>query len=276
MVLNRRSNFVYGLSSPFAKSKSGVYVLNNLKKISYLSFCAILFFTGLASTAAAQDRPRVIKTVSSRPINLPPVATSTVNKTTTLSSSTPVNSSASRPVLTNEIVVNRPEEPKQLVKKTGSSSPLNSLATLAASKMVYAPSVSGGIMHGIQERLGIPYRYGSSGPNRYDCSGFVWAVFKDAGIDFERTSARNLWNASVPVTGDERFKFGTLVFMNGLGHMGIVADENGFYHASSSKGITYSTFKGYWEKRITGFRRLPAMATAPVPVAQENEPVPVK
>jgi len=68
-----------------------------------------------------------------------------------------------------------------------------------------------------------------------------------------------------PVTGDERFKFGTLVFMNGLGHMGIVADENGFYHASSSKGITYSTFKGYWENRITGFRRL----TASVPVAMK-------
>jgi cell wall-associated NlpC family hydrolase len=43
--------------------------------------------------------------------------------------------------------------------------------------------------------------------------------------------------------------------MNRLGHMGIVADENGFYHASSSKGITYSPFKGYWEKRIVGFRR---------------------
>lgn len=61
---------------------------------------------------------------------------------------------------------------------------------------------------------------------------------------------------SVPVEGEERFKFGTLVFMNKLGHIGIVADENGFYHASSSKGITYSLFKGYWEKRIVGFRRL--------------------
>ena len=61
-----------------------------------------------------------------------------------------------------------------------------------------------------------------------------------------------------PVEGDDRFKFGTLVFLNGLGHMGIVADENGFYHASSSKGITYSPFKGYWASRIVGFRRLNA------------------
>jgi cell wall-associated NlpC family hydrolase len=82
-------------------------------------------------------------------------------------------------------------------------------------------------------------------------------VFNEAGINFTRQSARSLWSISEPVTGDERFKFGTLVFLNGLGHIGIVADENGFYHASSSKGITYSTFKGYWEGRIVGFRRLP-------------------
>lgn len=251
--------------------------MNSLKKISYLSSFAFLIILGLVSAGAAQERSRVIKTVSSQPINQPAITSrSSPSKTTTLSSSTPVNSSASRPVLTNEIVVQRPEPVKQLVKKTGSSSPLNSIATLAASKMVYASKTSFGIMQGIQDRLGIPYLYGSSGPNRYDCSGFVWAVFKDAGIEFERTSARNLWNDSIPVTGDDRFKFGTLVFMNGLGHMGIVADENGFYHASSSKGITYSTFEGYWAKRIVGFRRLPAMSTAAGSVLDEKVSVPAK
>lgn len=128
--------------------------------------------------------------------------------------------------------------------------------------------VTNDMMGAIQKRLGIPYLYGSEGPNRYDCSGFVWAVFGDAGMQFDRTSARSLWDMSVPVEGDERFKFGTLVFMNKLGHMGIVADENGFYHASSSKGITYSPFKGYWEKRIVGYRRL--IVPASVPAAEPD------
>ena len=57
--------------------------------------------------------------------------------------------------------------------------------------------------------------------------------------------------------GDDRYKFGTLVFFNRLGHVGIVVDEEGFYHASSSKGVTYSKFEGYWENRIAGFRRVP-------------------
>jgi cell wall-associated NlpC family hydrolase len=135
-------------------------------------------------------------------------------------------------------------------------------ASLAAGRLVYSSSASMQILSGIQSRLGIPYRYGSSGPNRYDCSGFVWSVFNDAGINFTRSSARSLWTMSIPVTGSDQYKFGTLVFLNGLGHIGIVADENGFYHASSSKGITYSPFKGYWEKRIVGFRRLPLTPSA--------------
>jgi peptidoglycan DL-endopeptidase LytE len=130
-------------------------------------------------------------------------------------------------------------------------------ASLSAGRLVYSQMASTQIMRGIESRLGIPYRYGSSGPNRYDCSGFVWSVFNDAGINFTRQSARGLWSMSEAVSGDDRFKFGTLVFLNGLGHIGIVADENGFYHASSSKGVTYSSFAGYWGKRIVGFRRLP-------------------
>lgn len=131
---------------------------------------------------------------------------------------------------------------------------------VAAGKTMYGMQTSVRLDNAIKARYGIPYLYGATGPNRYDCSGFVWAAFKDAGIDFTRTSARSMWAQSEPVDGAERFKFGTLVFLNGLGHMGIVADENGFYHASSSKGITYSPFKGYWSSRIVGFRKLKADA----------------
>lgn len=109
----------------------------------------------------------------------------------------------------------------------------------------------------IQERLGTPYRMGATGPYRYDCSGFVWSVFQQAGVEFTRTSARSLWQEfEAPVEG-EKFKFGTLVFFNNLHHVGIVADGNGFFHASSSRGVVYSRFDDYWTKRISGFRRIP-------------------
>jgi cell wall-associated NlpC family hydrolase len=233
--------------------------LKNLKKISYLSFVALFIGFVFASTGAAQDRQRVAKTTSSRPTNQPPNAAITTDKTKSLASSNPLNASpTTRPVLTNQIIVPPAENKQPLVKKTVSSMAMNAAAaSIAAGRLAYSGSVSSSIMRGIESRFGLPYRYGSTGPYTYDCSGFVWSVFNDAGISFTRQSARSLWAASVPVMGDERFKFGTLVFLNGLGHIGIVADENGFYHASSSKGITYSPFKGYWENRIVGFRRLP-------------------
>lgn len=132
---------------------------------------------------------------------------------------------------------------------------------IAAGKTAYGAGTSSRLDSAIKGLYGIPYRYGATGPNRYDCSGFVWAAFQQAGIPFTRASARSLWSQSEPVYGDDRYKFGTLIFLNGLGHMGIVADENGFYHASSSKGITYSPFKGYWSSRIVGFRKLNAETT---------------
>jgi cell wall-associated NlpC family hydrolase len=114
------------------------------------------------------------------------------------------------------------------------------------------------LMAAIDERLGTPYRWGATGPTRYDCSGFVWSIFQETGINFERASARNLWARFEPAPVEEQFKFGTLVFFSGLKHVGVVADEHGFYHASRHHGVIYSKFDDYWVKRIDGFRRVPA------------------
>jgi cell wall-associated NlpC family hydrolase len=116
------------------------------------------------------------------------------------------------------------------------------------------------MLSAIDERLGAPYVYGATGPRVFDCSGFVWSVFREAGINFDRASARSLWaEFAEPKVGDE-YKFGTLVFFNNLKHVGIVAGPDGFYHASSSHGVTYSTFNDYWSERIVGFRRVPLPA----------------
>ncbi|HKG60702.1 MAG TPA: C40 family peptidase [Pyrinomonadaceae bacterium] len=113
------------------------------------------------------------------------------------------------------------------------------------------------LMSAIDQRLGSPYRWGATGPNRFDCSGFVWAIYQATGISFERASARNLFARFEPAPVDEQFKFGTLVFFSGLAHVGVVADEHGFYHASRRHGVIYSEFNDYWLKRIDGFRRVP-------------------
>lgn len=126
-----------------------------------------------------------------------------------------------------------------------------------------APSSTGFIkfesllMSAIDQRLGSPYRWGATGPNRFDCSGFVWSIFQATGINFERASARNLFARFEPAPVDEQFKFGTLVFFSGLTHVGVVANEHGFYHASRHHGVVYQEFNDYWLKHIDGFRRVP-------------------
>jgi cell wall-associated NlpC family hydrolase len=210
-----------------------------------LAVCFVFLAASYASPTFAQARDRLVKTTSSRPVNQP-AAIQPAAKTL----------SSSQPVLTNEPSVQKP-----LIKRTAEITPVKT-APAAATSMLSRPSnydigLSGKMMNAINSRIGIPYLYGAEGPNRYDCSGFVWAVFKDAGFNFDRSSAASYWKQFEPVAGDDAYKFGTLVFFNGLAHVGIVADKEGFYQASSSKGITYSKFEGYWEKRVTGFRRVP-------------------
>jgi cell wall-associated NlpC family hydrolase len=109
----------------------------------------------------------------------------------------------------------------------------------------------------IVKRMGIRYRYHGIDDRGYDCSGFIWSVFRDAGADFERVNARSLWEQLPKATAAETSQFGTLVFFRGTKHVGIVRDADSFYHASRSKGVTISYFDDYWRKRITGYRRAP-------------------
>ena len=113
------------------------------------------------------------------------------------------------------------------------------------------------LMAAITQRLGSRYRWGATGPYNFDCSGFVWSIYQSVGITFERSSARTLFGRFSAPAPEEQYKFGTLVFFNGLSHVGVVADENGFYHASRHNGVVYAPFEGYWGKHIDGFRRVP-------------------
>ena len=144
---------------------------------------------------------------------------------------------------------------------------------IKASKPLVAKT--GGLQHqqllssAIEVRLGSPYRWGATGPSSFDCSGFVWSIYQSAGLGFERASARTLWSRFAAPDPEEQYKFGTLVFFSNLAHVGIVADEHGFYHASRHHGVVYSPFNEYWLKRIDGFRKVPVA----VPVSPDNSPV---
>jgi cell wall-associated NlpC family hydrolase len=129
------------------------------------------------------------------------------------------------------------------------------------------------LMAAMQSHVGAAYRFNRTGPDFFDCSGFVWRAFQDIGINFQRGPARSYWATMPAPPRDEQFTFGTLVFFSNLRHVGIVVDEKGFYHSARHGGVMYSPFNDYWLSRIDGFRRVSNDAAAMVnPKARVPKP----
>lgn len=107
--------------------------------------------------------------------------------------------------------------------------------------------------------VGTPYRYGSASKYEgFDCSGFVWHVYREHGIFLPRT-ARQMANALPPT---DELHSGDLIFFNtGSGaysHVGLFVNGDRFVHAPSSrtgKVLVSSLHNPYWRKHFTGARR---------------------
>ena len=160
-------------------------------------------------------------------------------------------------IASTTVTESKPVWESKPVRPTVPAKPTIDVAPSIGSATEGLPKLQPLLLAAIDQRLGSPYHWGSTGPRSFDCSGFVWSIFQAIGVDFERGSARTLFAKFTPPTSDDQYKFGTLVFFNGLTHVGVVADEKGFYHASRHHGVVYATFEGYWGKHIDGFRRVP-------------------
>lgn len=217
-----------------------------------VAFC---LFASLTTASAQQSRPR----------RAPETTQNTVLVVPSANNQTPAAITQQQPLVKSNVMSQpRGAAPKVLtndvyVRPTVSSRPANaaSAAALNAASASSLAAFRGKMIIAMNHWLGTPYHYGSEGPNSIDCSALVWRVFNEAGISFDRSSARNYWSEFPAATEEERTQFGTLVFFRRLGHVGIVIDENTFFHASSSKGVTFSHFDGYWEDKIVGYRRIP-------------------
>ena len=114
--------------------------------------------------------------------------------------------------------------------------------------------------------LGARYRRGQSGPGAFDCSGFTSYVFKNMGIDLNRTS-RSQYTQGEAVDKDE-LRTGDLVFFTGsnsrgpIGHVGIVVDVEpisgsfNFIHASIKCVKVSNSKERYYSRRYVGARRV--------------------
>jgi len=102
--------------------------------------------------------------------------------------------------------------------------------------------------------LGVPYRYGGSTPQGFDCSGLVYFAYVNAGVPVPRTAADQYRQSRAIPAQDIRP--GDLLFFDTSwrnGHVGIYVGDGEFIHApSSGKRVSRATIReGYFARRLT-------------------------
>lgn len=106
--------------------------------------------------------------------------------------------------------------------------------------------------------LGVPYVFGGTTPNGFDCSGYISYVFKKAGILDTNYNSSGLYaiseKVSTPQVGDLVFFSGT--YKEGISHVGIYIGDNKMINASGSKVQITNIHDPYWKQYFTGFGRI--------------------
>ena len=106
--------------------------------------------------------------------------------------------------------------------------------------------------------VGVPYKWGGTNPNGYDCSGFVQEVFRLSGHSVPRMADAQY--EKLEKVEKEGLIPGDLVFFNtdgsGVSHVGIYSGDGRFLHASSSRGVIESGLdESYYSTRYVGASR---------------------
>lgn len=137
----------------------------------------------------------------------------------------------------------------------------NSAKVVSATKIV-RPSKGSNVVNTARSLIGIPYKWGGRSPQTgFDCSGFVWYVFNQYGVDLPRTSSA-LLSVGRPVS-ESSIRPGDILIYNiarkGKSlHAAIATGRGTFVHSpSSGKTVSEVSMSGqYWQGRLLGARRV--------------------
>lgn len=133
-------------------------------------------------------------------------------------------------------------------------------ASANSSGSAYGTATADKIIATARNYIGVPYVWGGTSPSGFDCSGFVYYVFKQHGITLNRTTATQYSHGTY--VSKSNLQPGDLVFFQntyttGISHIGIYIGSGQFIHASSSKGVTISSLSNsYWSSHYYGARRV--------------------
>ena len=110
--------------------------------------------------------------------------------------------------------------------------------------------------------LGVPYVWAGTSPSGFDCSGFVYYVYKECGYSINRT-AESIYSNGTYVEKSQLQVGDTVHFTSGsnsnyIGHVGIYIGDGQFIHASSGVGrvVISDLSSTYYLNNYYGARRI--------------------
>lgn len=111
--------------------------------------------------------------------------------------------------------------------------------------------------------LDTPYAWAGVTPEGFDCSGFIYYVFTNAGLQLPRMDTVSMFMNSTPV--DEPVP-GDLVFFentyrSGISHAGIYIGDGNFIHAGTKKVEIAAIDSVYWKDKFVGYTRFTQLQT---------------
>ena len=137
---------------------------------------------------------------------------------------------------------------------------LSSLLTGVAVKKASNPTASNDFSSSVVNRAmalrGIPYVFGGTTTNGFDCSGYIQYAFKQAGKNVSRTTIGQFaetTQVSSPQPGDLVFFQNT--YKPGISHVGIYIGNNQFVHAGGKQSEVKSLNDSYWKTKFHSFKQ---------------------
>ena len=138
------------------------------------------------------------------------------------------------------------------------------LSTNVASSVTSSASASSAgeaLVNEAKKYLGVRYVYGGTSPSGFDCSGFVYYVYKQCGYSITRTATAQNSDGSY-VSRSELQPGDIIIFYNSaksaIGHAGIYIGDGQFIHASSGSGkvVITSLSASYYDTHYYSARRV--------------------
>jgi uncharacterized protein YfcZ (UPF0381/DUF406 family) len=127
-------------------------------------------------------------------------------------------------------------------------------------KKVFATTIADQVIAEAEKYMGVPYVWGGKTPSGFDCSGFVWYVFKQFGYTLEPpTQTQVKYGTSVSFSNLQK---GDLIFFDDTypgpppTHVGIYAGNGEMIHASDNGIARTNINTSYWKDHFSAGRRI--------------------